>query len=135
MGRTGSTVGAMSGHPGSGSAVMGGTQIATAVGVQATMLARYRVIADRNRRLRAPLVAIDRIIELLEVRHLAGRTTIDGHVGRQLANLSVLVPLTDDVNRASDTRVLHAALLDLQEQVLEAVLPSRQVYTLQDDPK
>ncbi|HEY2706398.1 MAG TPA: hypothetical protein VGL20_22165 [Candidatus Dormibacteraeota bacterium] len=114
---------------------MQGTQIATAVGVQATMLARYRVLAARNRRLRAPLVAIDRIIAALEVRHLAGRTTIDRHVCRQLAHLSVLVPLTAEVSRASDTRVLHAALLDLQEQVLEAVLPSRQLYTLQDDPR
>jgi hypothetical protein len=114
---------------------MHGTQIATAVGVQATMLARYRGIADRHRRRRAPLVAIDRIIDVLELRHLAGRTVIDDHVCRQLAHLSALVPLTDDVSGASDTKLLHAALLDLQEQVLEAVLPSRQVYTVQDDPR
>ena len=114
---------------------MHGTQIATAVGVQATMLARYRGIADRHRRRRAPLVAIDRIIDVLELRHLAGRTVIDDHVCRQLEHLSALVPLTDDVSGASDTKLLHAALLDLQEQVLEAVLPSRQVYTVQDDPR
>jgi hypothetical protein len=114
---------------------MRGTQIATAVGVQATMVARYRGIADRHRRRRAPLVAIDRIIDVLELRHLAGRTVIDDHVCRQLEHLSALVPLTADVSGASDTKLLHAALLDLQEQVLEAVLPSRQVYTVLDDPK
>jgi hypothetical protein len=114
---------------------MQGRQIATAVGLQATMLARYRGISDRHRRLRAPLVAIDRIIDVLELRHLAGRTVIDSHVCRQLEHLSALVPLTADVSGASDTRLLHAALLDLQEQVLEAVLPSRQVYTVLDDPR
>ena len=107
-----------------GTALMRGTQIATAIEVEANMLARYRRIAERHRRLRAPLVAIDRIIERLEVRHLAGRTVIDNHVCRQLAHLSVLVPL-NDVSGASDTLVVHGALLDLQEQVLETVLRSR----------
>ncbi|HVS42891.1 MAG TPA: hypothetical protein VMU20_11540 [Candidatus Dormibacteraeota bacterium] len=104
---------------------MQGTQIATAIEVQANILARHRGIVERHRRLRAPLVAIDRIIARLEVRHLAGRTVIDNHVCRQLAHLSVLVPLTDDVSCASDTLVLHGALLDLQEQVLETVVRSR----------
>ena len=108
-----------------GTGLMQGTQIATTIEVEANMLPRYRGIVERHRRLRAPLVAIDRIIERLEVRHLAGRTVIDNHVCRQLAHLSVLVPLTDDVSGASDTWVLHGALLDLQEQVLETVLRSR----------
>lgn len=118
-----------------GTALMQRSQIATAIEVEANMLARYRGTVEGHRRLRAPLVAIDRIIERLEVRHLAGRTMIDNHLCRQLAHLSVLVPLTDDVSRASDTRVLHAALLDLQEQVLETVLPSRHVYARHDEPR
>jgi predicted metallo-beta-lactamase superfamily hydrolase len=116
-------------------ALMQGTQIATAIALEANTLARYRGTVERQRRLRAPLVAIDRIIERLEVRHLAGRTVIDNHVCRQLAHLSVLVPLTDDVSRASDTRVLHAALLDLQEQVLETVRPSGHVYARHDEAR
>jgi len=32
-----------------------------------------------------------------------------------------------------DTRQLHSALLDLQEKVLEAVNPSRHLWTRQDE--
>jgi hypothetical protein len=78
-------------------------------------------------------VAIDRIIDALERRHLAGRTHLDDDVCRELEHLSALVPLTDQVTGAVDTRQLHSALLDLQEEVLEAVNPSRHLWTRQDD--
>jgi hypothetical protein len=100
--------------------------------VQAVMSARYQRIASRRQRLRAPLVAIDRIIAGLEVGHLAGRTALDDHVCQELAHLSELVPLTDEITAAVDTRRLHSALLDLQEAVLETVMPSRRVLTQHD---
>jgi hypothetical protein len=112
---------------------MQGAQLATTISVEATMVARYQRMAGRQRRLRAPLVAIDRIIDVLELRHLAGRTYLDDHVCRELDNLSALVPLTEDVTGAADTRELHSALLDLQEEVLEAVIPFRELSRQQDD--
>src|ERR1700747_1220372 len=107
-------------------------QFATAASVQAVMAAHSRRTASRLRRLRAPLLAIDRIIDGLEVAHLAGRTCLDAHVCREVEHLSALVPLTEDIARAADTRELHAALLDLQEEVLDAVVPSRHLWTGQD---
>jgi hypothetical protein len=112
---------------------MQGAHLAAAIGVEAAMVARYQRMAGRHRRLRAPLVAIDRIIDVLELRHLAGRTSLDDRVCRELEHLAALVPLTDEVTAAVDTRKLHSALLDLQEEVLEAVVPSRQLWTRQDD--
>lgn len=111
---------------------MQGTQLAAAVSVEAAMVARCHRAASHHRRLRAPLVAIDRLIEGLELRHLAGRTFLDDRVCQELERLSALVPLTDDITGAADTRRLHAALLDLQEEVLEAVIPSRHLSTRQD---
>jgi hypothetical protein len=112
---------------------MQGTQLAAAVSAEATMAARSHRTASHHRRRRAPLVAIDRIIDGLELRHLAGRTLLDDRVCRELEHLSALVPLTDDITGAVDTRKLHAALLDLQGEVLDAVIPSRQRWTRQDD--
>ena len=107
-------------------------QLAGVVTVQAAMAARSRRTASHQRRLRAPLVAIDRIINGLELNHLAGRTRLDDHVCRAVERLSALVPLTDGITGAVDTRQLHAALLDLQEGVLDAVIPSRYLWARQD---
>ena len=97
------------------------------------MVARCQRMAGRHRRQRAPLVAIDRIVDALERGHLAGRTHLDGNVCRELEHLAALVPLTDEVTGAVDTRQLHSALLDLQEKVLEAVNPSRRLWTRRDE--
>ena len=113
---------------------MQGTQLAAAVSTEAAMVTRHQRMVRRDRRRRAPLLAIDRIIDVLELRHLAGRTHLDGHVCRELEHLSALVPLTEDVRGAVDTRKLHSALLDLQEEVLEAVIPARWLWTRQDVP-
>lgn len=112
---------------------MQGAQFAATASAEAVVAARYQLLVSRRRRLRAPLVAIDRLIDVLELGHLAGRTVLDDRVCQELAQLSTLIPLTDSVTGAADTRTLHAALLDLQEEVLEAVIPSRQLCIRQDD--
>jgi hypothetical protein len=96
-------------------ALIQGAQLAAAVSVEAAMGARR--IASRQRRLRAPLVAIDHIVDGLELRNLAGRTSLDDRICEELDQLSTLVPLTDEVTHAVDTSSLHAALLDLQEEL------------------
>lgn len=108
-----------------------GAELTAAAAVEAAIASRRRT--SRRRTLRAPLVAIDHVIDLLELRHLAGRTSLDDRVVRELNQLSTLVPLTDDVTRAMDTRKLHAALLDPEETVLDLVRPSRRLWTKLDD--
>jgi hypothetical protein len=108
-----------------------GVHRAAAASLEAAVVARR--MATLHRRRRAPLAALDRIIDVLELGHLAGRTCLDDRVCQELERLSGLVRLTEDVTGAADTRQLHAALLDLQEEVLDALIPSRSLYALQDD--
>lgn len=91
-----------------------------------------RRIASLRRRLdgsdiRRRIAAIDTMINQLEERHLTGERTFDRVLRQRLHHLEdeVGVPLPRKAVRARNTVRLHAALLDWQETLLDALLPER----------
>jgi len=85
-------------------------------------VARYRT--------RQRLAAIDEMLETLESRHLAGDRTFDRLTRARLSRLENVVglPLPRKAVRARNTVRLHAALLDWQENLLDEIVPERQLY-------
>ena len=77
--------------------------------------------------IRRRLSAIDSLINLLEERHLTGERSFDRSLRQQLYGLEheVGVPLPRKAVRARNTVRLHAALLDWQETLLDALRPER----------
>jgi hypothetical protein len=77
--------------------------------------------------IRRRISAIDSLINLLEERHLTGERSFDRHLRQQLYGLEheVGVPLPRKAVRARNTVRLHAALLDWQETLLDALRPER----------
>jgi hypothetical protein len=77
--------------------------------------------------IRRRLSAIDSLINLLEERHLTGERSFDRNLRQQLYGLEheVGVPLPRKAVRARNTVRLHAALLDWQETLLDALRPER----------
>jgi hypothetical protein len=94
-----------------------------------------RRMASLRRRLdgskiRRRITAIDSLINHLEERHLTGDRTLDRGLRQRLYRLEheVGVPLPRKAVRARNTVRLHAALLDWQETLLDAVVPARQRF-------
>lgn len=81
-------------------------------------------------RTRQRLAAIDDMLETLESRHLAGDRTFDKLTRARLNRLELAVglPLPRKAVRARNTVRLHAALLDWQENLLDEIVPERQLY-------
>ena len=81
---------------------------------------------DRSR-VRQRIAAVDQVINQLEERHLTGNRALDRVLRRRLRHLEqeVGMPLPRKAVRARNTVRLHAALLDWQETVLDALLPER----------
>ena len=77
--------------------------------------------------IRRRLSAIDSLINLLEERHLTGERSFDRNLRQKLYGLEheVGVPLPRKAVRARNTVRLHAALLDWQETLLDALRPER----------
>jgi hypothetical protein len=77
--------------------------------------------------IRRRISAIDSLINLLEERHLTGERSFDRNLRQQLYGLEheVGVPLPRKAVRARNTVRLHAALLDWQETLLDALRPER----------
>jgi hypothetical protein len=91
-----------------------------------------RRIASVRRRIqgsqiRQRVAAIDALINLLEERHLTGERTFDRVLRQRLHRLETEVglPLPRKAVRARNTVRLHAALLDWQETLLDALVPER----------
>jgi hypothetical protein len=86
-------------------------------------VARYRT--------RQRLAAIDDMLATLEARHLAGERTFDRLTRARLSRLEKVVglPLPRKALRARNTVRLHAALLDWQEDLLDEIVPERQLYS------
>ncbi len=89
-------------------------------------MASLRRRLDRSR-IRQRIAAVDQLINLLEERHLLGNRAFDRVLRRRLHHLEqeVGLPLPRKAVRARNTVRLHAALLDWQENVLDALLPER----------
>ncbi|MGH7723468.1 MAG: hypothetical protein ACRENL_11685 [Candidatus Dormibacteria bacterium] len=93
-----------------------------------------RMAALRNRldtsRIRHRITAIDSLINLLEERHLTGERSFDRILRQRLYRLEheVGVPLPRKAVRARNTVRLHAALLDWQETLFDAMVPERMRY-------
>jgi hypothetical protein len=77
--------------------------------------------------IRDRIAAVDALIGQLEERHLTGERTFDRVLRQRLHRLEqqVGMPLPRKAMRARNTVRLHAALLDWQETVLDALLPER----------
>ena len=90
-----------------------------------------RLAALRRRlggsRARQRVAAIDALINQLEERHLTGDRTFDRVLRQRLTRLEeeVGLPLPRKAMRARNTVRLHAALLDWQETLLDALVPER----------
>ena len=90
-----------------------------------------RVVSLRRRldgsAIRRRISAIDSLINMLEERHLTGERSFDRNLRQRLYGLEqeVGVPLPRKAVRARNTVRLHAALLDWQETLLDALLPER----------
>ncbi|MHB8718656.1 MAG: hypothetical protein ACYDAC_07160 [Candidatus Dormibacteria bacterium] len=71
--------------------------------------------------------AIDALLNHIEERHLDGERTFDHVLRQRLGRLEhdVGLPLPRTAVRARNTVRLHAALLDWQEMLLDALLPHR----------
>jgi hypothetical protein len=76
------------------------------------------------------VAAIDTLINTIEERHLTGDRTFDRGIRRQLRRLEseVGMALPRRAVRARNTVRLHAALLDWQEMVLDALRPERLTF-------
>ncbi|MHB8718558.1 MAG: hypothetical protein ACYDAC_06670 [Candidatus Dormibacteria bacterium] len=85
--------------------------------------------ADANR-VRQRVTAIDSFISVLEERHLTGDRVLDRVLRQRLQHLEAEVglPLPRKAVRARNTVRLHAALLDWQEEMLDALLPERLAF-------
>jgi hypothetical protein len=89
------------------------------------------VTAQRRRReaarVRQRLAAIDRLVNVIEERHLMGDRHFDAGLRRRLHSLEdeVGLPVPRAALRARNTVRLHAALLDWQETVLDELRPER----------
>ncbi len=92
--------------------------------------ANSRLLAAQQMRARVRVAAIDAMLEILELRHLAGERTFDKLTRARLRRLERVVgmPLPRKAVRARNTVRLHAALLDWQEQVLNQVAPERRRF-------
>lgn len=79
---------------------------------------------------RRRIAAIDAFITLLEERHLNRESTFDPVLRRRLLHLEreVGLPAPRAAVMARNTKKLHAALLDWQEALLDAVKPERLRY-------
>lgn len=77
--------------------------------------------------MRRSLTAIDSLINVLEERHLTGERNLDRALRQRLKGLEdeIGLPLPRKAVRARHTVRLHAALLDWQETLLDALLPER----------
>jgi hypothetical protein len=90
-----------------------------------------RIASLRHRRdrshLRERIAAVDQVIDVIEERHLSGERVLDRRLRMRLHHLEeeVGLPLPRKAVRARNTVRLHAALLDWQEAVLDALLPER----------
>ena len=80
-----------------------------------------------GRRTRERIAAVDSLISQLEERHLTGERTFDRVLRQRLYRLEeqVGMPLPRKAVRARNTVRLHAALLDWQEAMLDALIPER----------
>ena len=103
-----------------------------AVAANEVNTARQRSQRSRERHylLQSRMRSIDHLLEVLEARNLDGMREIDAAIRAELDHLprAVGVPLPCDVKLARNTRRLHAALLDWQQQVLDLLVPSRAQY-------
>jgi len=88
---------------------------------------RLRLDGEQVRR---RIGAVDRLIDILEERHLMGERTFDRVLRRRLHRLEeeVGMPLPRRAVRARNTVRLHAALLDWQETILDTLLPQRLTF-------
>ena len=108
--------------------------IATAASEFTAARRSYRHSRNRERTLRCPMATIDHLLGVLEACNLDGARDIDASIRAELDRLprAVGVPLSCDVKLARNTRRLHAALLDWQELVLDALKPARRRYAAVD---
>jgi hypothetical protein len=104
----------------------GSTIVSAGMEIWERRMASLRQRLDRSR-LRQRLAAVDQMIDVLEERHLVGNRAVDRVLRRRLHSLEaeVGIPLPRKAVRARNTVRLHAALLDWQETVLDALLPER----------
>lgn len=108
--------------------------IALAAEELATARRRCRQSRNRERALRRRIHTIDHLLGVLEARNLDGTPSIDETIRAELDCLprAVGLPLPCDVKLARNTRRLHAALLDWEEEVLNALVPAREQYVAVD---
>ena len=104
--------------------------MAVAVNEVATARLRSQRLRERSRLLRSRMRSIDHLLDVLEARNMDGLRDIDDMIRAELDRLprTVGVPLPCDVKLARNTRRLHAALLDWQQDVLDALVPARAQY-------
>ena len=90
----------------------------------ALVRARQRAVARRR------LAVIDELLDVLELSNLRRDRSIDRLLRARLRRVEaeVGVPLPRRVVRARNTARLHAALLDWQQLVLDAVVPERRRF-------
>ena len=95
---------------------------------------RTRQSRESERALWRRIHTIDHLLGVLEARNLDGTQGIDATIRAELDRLPRLVglPLPCDVKLARNTRRLHAALLDWDEQVLDTFVPAREQYAAVD---
>ena len=107
-----------------------------AVASQELAAARRRSRQSRNaeRALWRRIHTIDHLLGVLEDRNLDGTQNIDAAIREELDRLprAVGLPLPCDVKLARNTRRLHAALLDWEEEVLNTLVPAREQYAAVD---
>ena len=90
----------------------------------------------RERRARAGIAAVDRLLDILEERHLKGesiRVPIQPGWRSMLEESGLRVPAY--VLRARTTVVLHSNLLDWQEELLDEFNPNRETYLAKTDER
>ena len=112
---------------GDATAYRGSSLLVTAgVEIWERRIASWRHRIDRSR-IRQRIAAVDEVIEVIEERHLRGNRALDRMLRHRLRNLEqeVGMPLPRKAVRARNTVRLHAALLDWEETVLDALLPER----------
>ena len=87
---------------------------------------RLAAAADARRCVRV----VDELIALLEERHLDGERTYDRVLRQRVRRMALEIgaEMPRSVERARNTVRLHAALLDWQEALLDAVMPARLEY-------
>lgn len=109
-------------------------RIAVAANEVAAARRRSRRLLERRQQLQCRIRGIDHLLEVLEARNMDGMRDIDDEIRAELDRLPRLVgvPLPCHVKLARNTRRLHAALLDWQQEVLDALLPVRAQYASLD---